>query len=103
MSDQTNPRQLVVFTLFGEQSAVASGQVIEIISYKQPRSAASSDSSIRGVLNLCGQLVRVYGLTARRGVSCEPRAGRRDREARRPAGGAPGREHDLLRSAETFV
>jgi len=72
MAEQTNPRQLVVFTLGGEQYALPIGQVHEIIRYTQPRSVASRDYSIRGVLSLRGRIVPVYDLAARLGVSSEP-------------------------------
>ena len=72
MAEQTNPRQLVVFTLGGEQYALPIGQVHEIIRYTQPRSVASRDYSIRGVLSLRGRIVPVYDLATRLGVSCEP-------------------------------
>ena len=43
MSDQTEGRQLVVFTLGAEQYALPIKQVQEIIRYSQPRSVASND------------------------------------------------------------
>jgi purine-binding chemotaxis protein CheW len=71
MSEQTDARQLVVFRLGAEQYALPIKQVQEIIRYKQPRMVASTDYSIRGVLNLRGQIVPVYDLTSRLGTSTE--------------------------------
>ena len=71
MSEQTNARQLVVFTLGAEQYALPIKQVQEIIRYKQPRSVASSDYSVRGVISLRGQIVPVYDLASRLGVISE--------------------------------
>jgi purine-binding chemotaxis protein CheW len=64
-------RQLVVFTLGGEQYALPIQQVQEIIRYTQPRAVASSDHWVRGVLNLRGRIVPVYDLAARLGVTTE--------------------------------
>ena len=72
MSDHTPPRQLVVFTLAGEQYALPIRQVHEIIRYKQPRSVASTEHSVRGVISLRGRIVPVYDLAARLDVSSEP-------------------------------
>ena len=71
MSDQTEPRQLVVFTLGAEQYALPIKQVQEIIRYTQPRSVASKDYSVQGVISLRGQIVPVYDLASRLGVSSE--------------------------------
>ena len=68
MSEQTNVRQLVVFTLGAEQYALPIKQVQEIIRYKQPRSVASNDYSVRGVISLRGQIVPVHDLAGRLGV-----------------------------------
>jgi purine-binding chemotaxis protein CheW len=71
MSDQAQPRQLVVFTLGAEQYALPIKQVQEIIRYTQPRSVASSDCSVQGVISLRGRIVPVYDLASRLGVSSE--------------------------------
>ena len=71
MSEDTQARQLVVFTLGGEQYALPIKQVHEIIRYTQPRSVASSDYSVRGVLSLRGRIVPVYDLATRLAVSPE--------------------------------
>lgn len=71
MSQDSSVRQLVVFTLGGEQYALPIQQVQEIIRYTQPRAVASSDHWVRGVLNLRGRIVPVYDLAARLGVTTE--------------------------------
>jgi purine-binding chemotaxis protein CheW len=71
MAEETNANQLVVFTLGEEQYALPIKQVQEIIRYTQPRSVASTDYWVRGVLNLRGRIVPVYDLAARLGVSSE--------------------------------
>ena len=71
MSDQTDARQLVVFTLGAEQYALPIKQVQEIIRYKQPRSFTSTDYSVRGVISLRGRIIPVYDLASRLGVSTE--------------------------------
>ncbi len=71
MAQDSSVRQLVVFTLCGEQYALPIGHVQEIIRYTQPRPVASSDCWVRGVLNLRGKIVPVYDLAARLGVSSE--------------------------------
>jgi purine-binding chemotaxis protein CheW len=45
--------------------------VHEIIRYRQPRSVASTQDWVRGVLSLRGKIVPVYDLAARLGVSSE--------------------------------
>ena len=71
MSDDSDRRQLVVFTLGGDQYALPIQNVQEIIRYTQPRAVASSDYWVRGVLNLRGRILPVYDLAARLGVSTE--------------------------------
>ncbi len=71
MSEQTDARQLVVFTLGAEQYALPIQQVHEIIRYAQPRSVASTVDWVRGVISLRGRIVPVYDLAARLGVSSE--------------------------------
>ena len=68
MNDDMGVQQLVVFTLGLEQYALPIGEVQEIIRYQQPRSVASDDSSICGVINLRGRIVPVHDLAARMGV-----------------------------------
>jgi len=71
MSDQGNPRQLVVFTLGAEQYALPIQQVHEIIRYSEPRSVASRVDWVRGVISLRGRIVPVYDLAARLGTNSE--------------------------------
>ncbi len=71
MSDQTDARQLVVFTLGAEQYALPIKQVQEIIRYKQPRSFTSTDYSVRGVINLRGHIIPVHDLASRLAVTSE--------------------------------
>jgi purine-binding chemotaxis protein CheW len=71
MSEHTQSRQLVVFTLGAEHYALPIQQVHEIIRYAQPRSVASRTEWVRGVISLRGRIVPVYDLAARLGVSSE--------------------------------
>ena len=71
MSEQTNPRQLVVFTLGAEHYALPIQQVHEIIRYSEPRSVASREDWVRGVISLRGRIVPVYDLAARLGTRSE--------------------------------
>ena len=68
MSEQANARQLVIFTLGTEEYALPIKTVQEIIRYTEPRSVASNDSSVRGVISLRGKIVPVYDLAGRLGV-----------------------------------
>ncbi len=67
----TNPRQLVVFTLGSEHYALPIQQVHEIIRYSEPRSVASRADWVRGVISLRGRIVPVYDLATRLGVPSE--------------------------------
>jgi purine-binding chemotaxis protein CheW len=69
--EETHARQLVIFTLGDEQYALPIKQVHEIIRYRQPRSVASTQDWVRGVLSLRGKIVPVYDLAARLGVDAE--------------------------------
>jgi purine-binding chemotaxis protein CheW len=71
MSEATNTRQIVVFTLGAEHYALPIQQVHEIIRYTEPRSVASRADWVRGVISLRGRIVPVYDLAARLGVSSE--------------------------------
>ena len=71
MAQDTDLRQLVVFTLAGEQYALPIAHVQEIIRYAHPRQVASSDAWVRGVLNLRGKIVPIYDLAARLGITSE--------------------------------
>jgi len=69
MSEAANARQLVVFTLGEEQYALPIQRVQEIIRYAQPRSVASCEPSVRGVISLRGRIVPVYDLACRLGIA----------------------------------
>ena len=71
MSEPTTPRQLVVFTLGDEQYALPIKQVKEIIRYAAPRSVASTQAYVRGVLSLRGRIVPIHDLAAHLGVASE--------------------------------
>ncbi len=71
MSQDSSARQLVVFTLAGEQYALPIVHVQEIIRYTAPRAVASSDCWVRGVISLRGRILPVYDLAARLGVSSQ--------------------------------
>ena len=71
MSEHSESRQLVVFTLGAEHYALPIQQVHEIIRYSQPRSVASRAEWVRGVISLRGRIVPVYDLAARLGVNSE--------------------------------
>ncbi|HEU4976390.1 MAG TPA: chemotaxis protein CheW [Baekduia sp.] len=68
MSEETLSRQLVVFSLGEEEYALPITQVHEIIRYAEPRSVASSDPSVRGVISLRGKILPVYDLATRLGI-----------------------------------
>jgi purine-binding chemotaxis protein CheW len=71
MSEESQARQLVVFTLGCEEYALATGQVHEIIRYYEPRSVASGIQWVRGVISLRGKILPVYDLASRLGLSSE--------------------------------
>lgn len=71
MSEDTQVRQLVVFTLGDEQYALPIEHVHEIIRYEAPRSVAAPNPWVRGVISLRGRIVAVYDLSARLGVQSE--------------------------------
>jgi purine-binding chemotaxis protein CheW len=67
MSDFAS-HQLVVFSLGGEEYALPIGSVHEIIRYTEPRSVASDQPWIRGVIALRGKIIPIYDLAARMGL-----------------------------------
>jgi purine-binding chemotaxis protein CheW len=67
MSDFTS-QQLVVFSLGGEEYALPIGAVHEIIRYTEPRSVASDQPWIHGVIGLRGKIIPIYDLAARMGL-----------------------------------
>lgn len=64
-------RQLVVFSLGEEEYALPITQVHEIIRWTDPRSVASDEAWVRGVISLRGKIVPVYDLAARLGLAAE--------------------------------
>ena len=71
MSDERHVRQLVVFTVGSEHYALPIQHVHEIIRYEQPRSVASPEPWVRGILSLRGRIVPIYDLATRLGVGSE--------------------------------
>lgn len=71
MSEQANHQQLVVFTLGAEHYALPIHAVNEIIRYAEPRSVASRNDWVRGVISLRGRIVPVYDVAARLGIDSE--------------------------------
>ena len=69
MSAETTTTQLVVFSLSGEEYALPISHVHEIIRYAEPRSVASADPSVRGVISLRGKILPVLDLAARLGLA----------------------------------
>ncbi len=71
MSATTNSgdsRQLVIFELCHEQYALPIEHVQEIIRYTEPRSVASENPWVKGVINLRSKIVPVCDLAARIGA-----------------------------------
>lgn len=68
MSAETTTTQLVVFSLSGEEYALPISHVHEIIRYAEPRSVASNDPSVRGVISLRGKILPVLDLACRLGL-----------------------------------
>ena len=69
LSAETTTTQLVVFSLSGEEYALPISHVHEIIRYSEPRSVASNDPSVRGVISLRGKILPVLDLASRLGLS----------------------------------
>lgn len=67
MSDTTS-QQLVVFSLGSEEYALPIGSVREIIRFSEPRTVASDDAWIRGVIGLRGKIIPIFDLAARMGL-----------------------------------
>lgn len=62
-------RQLVVFSLEGEEYALPVEQVQEIIRYSEPRTISTDVPWIRGVISLRGKIVPVCDLATRLGYA----------------------------------
>jgi purine-binding chemotaxis protein CheW len=69
MSADQSYRQIVVFTLGEEEYAFPIAHVHEIIRRTQPRSVASPDPWVRGIISLRGRIVPVHDLATRLGVA----------------------------------
>ncbi len=69
MSDRQDARQLVVFTLGDEEYGLPISYVHEIIRYTAPRTVASEDCSVRGVISLRGKILPVFDLATRLGIA----------------------------------
>jgi purine-binding chemotaxis protein CheW len=69
MSAEQSPRQIVVFTLGEEEYAFPIAHVHEIIRRTEPRSVASPDPWVRGIISLRGRIVPVHDLATRLGVA----------------------------------
>jgi purine-binding chemotaxis protein CheW len=69
MSLNDDSRQVVVFSLGGEQYALPIAAVSEIIRYTAPRTIMSHDPYMHGVIGLRGKIVPVFDLAARIGVA----------------------------------
>jgi purine-binding chemotaxis protein CheW len=67
MSDMTS-HQLVVFSIGSEEYALPIGAVHEIIRFTEPRSVASDDAWICGVIGLRGKIIPIFDLAARMGI-----------------------------------
>src|SRR5919108_6604788 len=68
MTAETLSHQLVIFSLGDEEYALPITQVHEIIRYTEPRSVASSDPSVRGIISVRGKILPVYDLATRLGL-----------------------------------
>jgi len=64
-----SPRQLVVFSLGGEEYALPIGSVHEIIRHAEPRSVVSGEAWIQGVIGLRGKIIPIFDLAARMGLA----------------------------------
>ncbi len=67
-------QQLVVFSLAAEHYALPIGTVSEIIRYTRPRSIVSASRWVEGVIALRGQIIPIYDLAARLGLSMDGEA-----------------------------
>ena len=80
MAEETNARQLVVFSLGEEEYALPVTSVQEIIHYTDPRAVASEAHWIEGVISLRGKIIPVADLSARLGLHSERSEGATSRE-----------------------
>jgi purine-binding chemotaxis protein CheW len=70
MSDHTTG-QLVIFSLGEEEYALPISYVHEIIRWTSPRTVASGDPSVCGVISLRGKIIPVFDLATRLGLEFE--------------------------------
>jgi purine-binding chemotaxis protein CheW len=70
MSDHTTG-QLVIFSLGEEEYALPISYVHEIIRWTSPRTVASADPSVCGVISLRGKIIPVFDLATRLGLDRE--------------------------------
>ena len=75
MAEETNARQLLVFSLGEEEYALPVTSVQEIIHYTPPRAVASEAHWIQGVISLRGKIIPVADLGARLGLVSERNEG----------------------------
>jgi purine-binding chemotaxis protein CheW len=68
---QAVSQQLVVFALGSEQYALPIASVSEIIRATPPRTVASDNTWIRGVIGLRGKIIPIFDLAARLGLPAE--------------------------------
>lgn len=69
MSSSSSSRQLVVFAVHSEEYALPISQVQEIIRYTAPRTVASANPVVCGVISLRGRIVPVLDLGLRLGLA----------------------------------
>ncbi len=71
MSEPTTAGQLVIFSLGEEEYGLPISYVHEIIRYTEPRTVASPDPSVRGVISLRGKIIPVFDLATRMGLATQ--------------------------------
>lgn len=72
MSDHHTAGQLVIFSLGEEEYGLPIHYVHEIIRFTEPRTVASPDPSVRGVISLRGKIIPVYDLATKLGLGGAP-------------------------------
>jgi purine-binding chemotaxis protein CheW len=75
MAEETNARQLLVFSLGEEEYALPVTSVQEIIHWTLPRAVASDSHWIQGVISLRGKIIPVADLASRLGLPSERNEG----------------------------
>lgn len=64
-------RQIVIFSLAGEEYALPIESVSEIIRHAAPRTVASDSPGVKGVIGLRGKIVPIVDIAARLGLPSE--------------------------------